>query len=105
LGAFAPAPSWPVGYALATVLAGAGVEASLLAAAFGWAENMVQAALKTGSLGQSAGQRLLAAMADRIPAVVQEALRLQDHERTAFTPGLAIVSAQHECQYSRLFRS
>jgi urease accessory protein len=28
-----------------------------------------------------------------------------DSERQAFTPMLAILSAQHEAQYSRLFRS
>jgi urease accessory protein len=77
----------------------------LLAAAFGWAENMVQAALKTGSLGQKAGQRLLGALAERIPAVVRRALEGQNGERLAFAPGLAISSAQHESQYSRLFRS
>ena len=35
----------------------------LLAYAFGWAENMVQAALKSMQLGQSAGQRILARLA------------------------------------------
>jgi urease accessory protein len=105
LGEFAPAPSWPIAYALATVLAEADAETALLAAAFGWAENMVQAALKTGSLGQKAGQRLLGALAERIPAVVRRALEGQNGERLAFAPGLAITSAQHECQYSRLFRS
>ena len=38
----------------------AGVRDCLLAYAFGWAENMVQAALKSVPLGQSAGQRILA---------------------------------------------
>jgi urease accessory protein len=37
--------------------------AALLAFAFGWAENMVQAAIKSVPLGQSAGQRILAALA------------------------------------------
>jgi urease accessory protein len=37
----------------------------LLAYAFGWAENMVQAALKSMPLGQSAGQRILARLAAR----------------------------------------
>jgi urease accessory protein len=30
---------------------------------------------------------------------------LAESERQAFTPMLAILSAQHESQYSRLFRS
>ncbi|MEO8015179.1 MAG: urease accessory UreF family protein, partial [Polaromonas sp.] len=73
--------------------------------AFGWAENMVQAALKSVPLGQSAGQRILARLARDIPAVVEAALQLPDNERQAFSPMLAILSAQHETQYSRLFRS
>ena len=36
---------------------------------------------------------------------VDHAMRLMDSERQAFTPMLAILSAQHETQYSRLFRS
>jgi len=32
-------------------------------------------------------------------------MALSDDERRAFTPGLAILSARHETQYSRLFRS
>ena len=36
---------------------------------------------------------------------VDHALRVADSERQAFTPMLAILSAQHETQYSRLFRS
>jgi urease accessory protein len=36
---------------------------------------------------------------------VEAALRLPDSERQAFSPMLAILSAQHETQYSRLFRS
>ena len=77
----------------------------LLAFAFGWAENMVQAALKAVPLGQSAGQRILARLTADIPAAVAEALSLGDDDRQAYSPMLAILSAQHETQYSRLFRS
>lgn len=105
LRALAPAPSWPVVYALATWRTGADARSALLAMAFGWAENMVQAAVKAVPLGQSAGQRLLGALAARIPAAVDDALARDDATRQAFTPMLAIVSARHEAQYSRLFRS
>ena len=40
-----------------------------------------------------------------IPAAADHAQRLMDGERQAFSPMLAILSAQHEVQYSRLFRS
>ena len=56
-------------------------------------------------LGQNAGQRILAALASEIPGAVDRASALMDGERQVFTPMLAILSAQHEVQYSRLFRS
>jgi urease accessory protein len=65
----------------------------------------VQAALRSVPLGQNAGQRILGALSELIPAAVDHAMRLPDSERQAFTPMLAILSAQHETQYSRLFRS
>jgi urease accessory protein len=79
------------------------VRDTLLAFAFGWAENMMQAALKSVPLGQSAGQRILARLAAEIPAAVDHALQLGDADRQAFSPMLAILSARHETQYSRLF--
>ena len=76
-----------------------------LAYAFGWAENMTAAAVKAVPLGQSAGQRMLARLAREIPAAVDDALARTDDTRQAFSPMLAILSARHEAQYSRLFRS
>ena len=113
--ALAPAPNWPIAFALAVAqclpaqatgdtLAAAQQEA-LLSFAFGWAENMVQAAIKAVPLGQSAGQRILQILIDAIPDAIAHALALPDSQRQAFTPMLAILSAQHEHQYSRLFRS
>lgn len=98
-------PCYPVAFALAASLTQAGVPDCLLSYAFGWAENMTQAAVKAVPLGQSAGQRMLAMLAAEIPAAVAHALRVEDTERQAFAPMLAILSAQHETQYSRLFRS
>ena len=105
LEALSPAPTWPVAFALAGLQTGAPLKEVLLSFAFGWAENMVQAALKAVPLGQSAGQRILATLAEQIPAAADHASRLMDSERQAFAPMLAILSAQHETQYSRLFRS
>ncbi|MEX8507529.1 MAG: urease accessory protein UreF [Leptothrix ochracea] len=105
LGGLRPAPTWPVAFALAAAQTGAPLRQALLAHAFGWAENMVQAALKSAPLGQSAGQRILQGLSEAIPAVVERAMHLPEAEQQAFTPMLAILSAQHEAQYSRLFRS
>ena len=97
--------SYPVAMACAAARTDASVRDSLLGFAFGWAENLVQAAIKSVPLGQSAGQRMLARLAQDIPAAVDHALTLTDDTRQAFTPLLAIHSARHETQYSRLFRS
>lgn len=98
-------PSYPVAFAFAAARSGAGIEAGCLAFAFGWAENMAAAAVKAVPLGQSAGQRMLATLADQIPAAVAAAMALGEEARQAFSPMLAILSARHETQYSRLFRS
>ena len=106
LGQLRPAPTWPLALALATAHSGASLRQALLVQAFGWAENLVQAALKAVPLGQSAGQRILGQLSQAIPAAVDTALaRAGDDDRQAFAPMLAIVSARHEAQYSRLFRS
>jgi len=98
-------PTYPMAFALAASSTGAPLREGLLACAFGWAENMMQAAIKAVPLGQSAGQRILSALAAQIPVAVDHAMTLSDDSRQAFTPMLAILSSQHEVQYSRLFRS
>jgi urease accessory protein len=97
--------AYPLAWALAASASGATVRAALLACAFGWAENMTQAAVKSVPLGQSAGQRILARLAAEVPAAVDYALGLGEADRQAFSPMLAVLSARHETQYSRLFRS
>jgi urease accessory protein len=97
--------SYPIAFAFAAARTEAGVRDACLAFAFGWAENMVGAAVKAIPLGQSAGQRLLGRLAAEIPTAVDHAITLGDDGRQAFAPMLAVLSARHETQYSRLFRS
>ena len=97
--------TYPLAFALAASATQADLRDCLVTYAFGWAENMVQAAIKSVPLGQSAGQRILSSLTAEIPTAVDHALTLADGERQAFSPMLAILSAQHEVQYSRLFRS
>lgn len=102
--------------------------------AFGQIENMVLAAVKTVPLGQMAGQRIiwqlqqllsqqvqpLAASvkqsflyAQRLPLMADSSditisklnLLYQQLQISANLPNLALLSCQHERQYSRLFRS
>lgn len=97
--------TYPVAFAIAAAATAAPLRQVALCFAFGWSENMMQAAIKAVPLGQGAGQRILARLAREIPAAVDHALALRDEDRQSFTPMLAILSAQHETQYSRLFRS
>jgi urease accessory protein len=104
------APSYPVAYgiALATLLGPSVIQdpaPALTTYAFSWAENMVQAALKAVPLGQSAGQRMLQQLGLAIPQAIDHALHTPPQAKQSFSPMLAILSARHETQYSRLFRS
>lgn len=98
-------PTYPLAFALAVSGTQATVKDGLLSYAFGWSENMVQAALKAVPLGQSAGQRILLRLSEELPSVAHNACFQPESDRQAFSPMLAILSSQHETQYSRLFRS
>ena len=56
-------------------------------------------------LGQLAAQRVLASVGEAVPAAVQRARELPDDALGSTLPGLAIASALHETQYTRLFKS
>lgn len=70
-----------------------------------WVEAQVAAAVKIVPLGQRDGQRLLHQARAWIDTAVRVANNtpLEDAATAAF--GLTILSARHETQYSRLFRS
>jgi urease accessory protein len=78
-----------------------------VAAAFSWSwlENQLRAAAKCLPLGQSAAQAVLLELMDDIDRAVAEAALLEDDYIGASLPGQAIISARHEEQYSRMFRS
>jgi urease accessory protein len=65
----------------------------------------VAAAVKLVPLGHTAGQRLMLALGDEIPAAAASAAACRDDEIGLSLPGLAIASSLHETQYTRLFRS
>lgn len=80
-------------------------QAALTAYLWAWAENQVLAALKAVPLGQAAGQRLLAALGADMANGASTAANIDPADWCTMAPGFAIASAQHETQYSRLFRS
>jgi urease accessory protein len=99
----------PVAYPVAVATASAGhdiaLEPALAAYLQAVAANWVSAGVRLIPLGQSDGQRVLAALEPIVTATVQRALaaKLDDLGSSAFRADLA--SARHETQYTRLFRS
>ena len=70
-----------------------------------WLENQVMAALKAVPLGQTAGQRLLLTLGERLPELAKQAAATPLHQARNFLPAFAIASSLHETQYTRIFRS
>jgi urease accessory protein len=99
------ARSQTAGLAFAAQRWGIDHRSAALGYAWAWAENLVLAAVKIVPLGQREGQRVLAGLATALPAAVASAARLEDDQVGASSPALAIASACHEVQYTRLFRS
>lgn len=78
---------------------------ALLGFAWAWLENQLAVACKALPLGHTAAQRLVERLRPALVDSVDAALRLSDDELGPALPGLALASALHETQYSRLFRS
>lgn len=78
---------------------------ALLGFAWAWLENQLAVACKALPLGHTAAQRLIERLRPALVAAVDAALGRDDDELGPMLPGLALASAQHETQYSRLFRS
>ena len=92
-------------FALATTAWNVPLDEALDGYLWSWCENQVAAAVKLVPLGQTDGQRLLGALADRFSEAVEVARGLDDEDLGSSLPGVALASMLHETQYSRLFRS
>lgn len=95
----------PTALAYAAVTLKVPAEAALLGMLFSWAENQVLVCVKSVPLGQVAGQRLLLSLQAELEVAAQQAQQLPDEELSNWSPGLSLLSMQHEVQYSRLYRS
>jgi urease accessory protein len=75
--------------------------------ALGWSllENLSAGAVKLIPLGQNDGQHVLRNVAATLDAAVTTALATAPESACNFAPMLGLLSARHETQYSRLFRS
>jgi urease accessory protein len=99
----------PVAFPTAFGLSASGLALSetttLTAFCFSWLETQVAAAMKLVPLGQTAGHRILNRCRTNVPMVVHAAANTMPEDISSWVPMLGILSAQHESQYSRLFRS
>lgn len=84
---------------------GVPVRQTLLGFAWAWLENQLAVACKALPLGHTAAQRVIEQLRPALVNAVNQALTLEDDELGPILPGLALASALHETQYSRLFRS
>lgn len=100
-----PEVALPGAYACAVVALGIEPGAALLAMLFAWAENQVLVCVKSVPLGQVAGQRLLLSLRPELEQAAQYARQVADADLANWSPGLTLLSMQHEVQYSRLYRS
>ena len=95
-----------VAVALAASVYAIPLEAALGGYLHAFAANLISAAVRAVPLGQSDGQRTLAALENTVNETVAAALAVEslDEVGTA-TPLLDWCSLRHETQYTRLFRS
>jgi urease accessory protein len=95
----------PLAVAVACAGHGIGVEPALQAYLHALAANLVSAGVRLVPLGQTDGQRVLAALEPIVAATAERALAtaLDDVGSAAFRADLA--SMRHETQHTRLFRS
>jgi urease accessory protein len=75
------------------------------AAGYQWLSGMVSATLRLLPIGQLAGQQLLAAQLQHLPAIADDIRRQGWDDLSSAAPEFDIRAMQHETLYSRLFRS
>jgi urease accessory protein len=97
--------SYVATFALAAVRSGLSRATVLRSYCYAWIEHQLSAATRLVPLGQTDSQAALSLCLADVDAAVALADRLADDEIGAASPGLAIASAQHETQHTRLFRS
>jgi len=96
---------WVSAFALACHLWQIEISDALAGFAWSWLENQVAAAIKLVPLGQTQGQRLLLELSTELETAITAAKSCSDDELGRMSPMQVMLSAQHETQYSRLFRS
>jgi urease accessory protein len=98
-------PSYPLVWSFAASAWSISMEEAVSGYLWAWLENQVMAAVKLVPFGQTAGQRLLVALGQKLPACARRALQTPVEQTANALPAFAIASSCHETQYTRLFRS
>ena len=106
VGVFAVQPvCHAAAFGAAAATAGIALADALLGYLQAFASNLVSAGLRLGIVGQTDGQRILAALEPEISAAVADAIERTPDDFGAATFAADLASMAHETQYSRLFRS
>ncbi len=92
-------------FALAACCWNINIKLAVYGYVWAWCENQVAASIKLIPLGQTGGQRILSRLITKIPSFIAHGMTLDDDQIGLLCPGLAMASAAHETQYTRLFRS
>jgi urease accessory protein len=92
-------------FGAAAARAGIGLADALLGYLQAFAANLLSAGLRLGIIGQTDGQRVLAALEPVIDAAALASLARDPEDFGAATFALDLASIAHETQYTRLFRS
>jgi len=103
------APAEPVCHAAifgaATACAGIALADALLGHLEAFAANLMAAGLRLGIIGQTDGQRILAALAPAIEGAAAAAATRDPADFGSATWAVDLAAIAHETQYTRLFRS
>src|SRR5262249_27678141 len=97
--------AYPVAFAAACAAHGVDLDAAVPAYLQAFAANPGAAGLRAIPLGQTDGQRTLAALLPVIAATAREALTASLDDLGGVALRADIASMKHETQYTRLFRS
>ncbi|MCB5204058.1 urease accessory protein UreF [Neorhizobium sp. T786] len=97
--------TYPAAFAVAAVHWEIGPSEALRGLMWSVVEAQVSAAIRLIPLGHTSGQRILIASVPVIERAAHQAEYVSDDDLGNVAPAMAMASAWHETQYSRLFRS
>jgi urease accessory protein len=98
-------PSVPVVLGVAADAHGIGPEDTALAYSIAFVSNVISAAVRLSVIGQTDGQRTIAALMPTLTEIAMAAAQCSVEHLGSATFRSDIASMQHETQYTRLFRS